>query len=49
MRDSSFVLIPDLLALPLSPAGAADGCNLKIFAELPVTMEGLRPLVTVYA
>ena len=49
MRVSSFALILVLLALPLSPAAAADGCNLKIFAGLPVTMEGLRPPVTVYA
>jgi hypothetical protein len=49
MRVSSFVLNPVLLALPLSPAAAADGCRLKIFAELPGTMEGLRPLATVYA
>ena len=47
MRVSSFGLIPVLLALPLSPAVAADGCKLQIFAELPVTMEGLRPLVLV--
>jgi tetratricopeptide (TPR) repeat protein len=45
MRVSSFGLIPVLLALSISDARAAEPCKLKIFAELPVTMEGLRPLV----
>lgn len=45
MRVGSLGLVSVLLSIPLSPVGAADDCHLKIFAELPVTMEGLRPLV----
>lgn len=45
MRVSRFGLVPILLTVSLS-AAAADGCKLELF-ELPVTMEGLRPLVTV--
>jgi tetratricopeptide (TPR) repeat protein/predicted aspartyl protease len=43
MPVSRFGLIPILLILPLSAVGA-DSCKLGVL-ELPVTMEGLRPLV----
>jgi tetratricopeptide (TPR) repeat protein len=40
-------LIALVAILSASAAVAADRCVLKSFAELPVTMEGLRPMVTV--
>jgi predicted aspartyl protease len=33
------------MAVSASPAGAAEHCELESFAQLPVTMEGLRPIV----
>jgi len=45
MRHRSFGLIPVVLLFSIPAAGAADRCSLKVIAELPVTMEGLRPIV----
>jgi len=38
-------LILGALLLATSAANAADGCKLLVFAELPVTMAGLQPMV----
>ncbi len=45
MRVRRLCLIPLALAFSVSAAGAPKRCELKSFAELPVIMEGLRPLV----
>jgi tetratricopeptide (TPR) repeat protein len=38
-------LMPVVLLLLTSTAGAAEGCKLMVYGELPVTMEGLQPVV----
>jgi predicted aspartyl protease len=43
-RTASLVLILALLA-PAAPAAAAEPCKASLIGELPVTMEGMKPLV----
>jgi tetratricopeptide (TPR) repeat protein len=45
MHICRFGLISLLMGVSAAPAIAADRCQLESFAELPVTMEGLRPIV----
>jgi len=45
MRLNAFASMPLMLSLSVCAARAADHCKLDVFAELPVTMEGLRPVV----
>ena len=46
MTHKSPLLALVLVVLALAPCSAHAACKLNRFAELPVTMEGLRPIVT---